>query len=323
MLDQALLDGTRLRPRPRVQRLIAEGFLRFDYRKIELVVEGAERIPASPVIYAMNHTDDFNYWPFQYHLHATRGRYTATWVKGKNYEHPVMRAFMRATNNIPIASRGYLITRDFMRAVGRRPTEDEYRALREAVNGLADPGGALPEALVGRPRDMLGRPFDPAKERYADALEALYLGLMDRFLALNEEAQRIGLDVLVFPQGTRSRRLSRGHTGLAQVALHLGATIVPVGCSGSDLIYPKRSPIASPGRVVYRVGAPIGPDELAQFSGLPGTRPFRRADEAANRERHQMLVDHVMDRIDELVDEPYRFAEGARSEGTVGTARFV
>lgn len=322
MLDQALLDRTRLHPRPLAQRLIAEGFLRFDYRKIELVVEGAERIPEGPVIYAMNHTDAFNYWPFQYHLHAKLGRYTATWVKGKNYEHPVVRAFMSATNNIPIPSRGYLITRDFMRALGRRPSDDEYRALREAVNDLADLEGALPEALVGRRRDMLGRPFDPANELYSEALERLFTGMMDRFVALNEDAQRVGLDLLVFPQGTRSKRLSRGHTGLAQIALHLGATIVPVGCSGSDEIY-RRPPFTTPGRVIYRVGAPLFPAELSVFAEPARGRPFHRAHESAGRERHQALVDHVMDRIDGLVDEPYRFAEDGRSQGTAGTARFI
>jgi 1-acyl-sn-glycerol-3-phosphate acyltransferase len=323
MLDQALLDTTRLHARPIGQRLIAHGFLRFDYRKIELVVEGASLIPARPVIYVMNHTDDFNYWPLQYHLLTQFDRYTATWVKGKNYEHPILRAFMRSTNNIPIPSRGYLITRDFMSAVGRRPTEAEYRLLRGAVDGLEATDDGLPEALIGRAREIFGRPFDPANERYVDALEAVFLRMMDRFIALNEEALAMGLDLLVFPQGTRSKRLSRGHIGLAQMALHLGATIVPVGCSGSDVIYPKRSPLTSPGRVVYRIGAPLGPDELASFAVPDGCRPFHRADEAANRERYQALVDHVMDRIDGLLDEPYRFAADARSEGTVGTARFV
>jgi 1-acyl-sn-glycerol-3-phosphate acyltransferase len=312
MLDRALLERTRLHARPLGQRLIAHGFLRFDYRRIELVVEGDGHIPATPVVYAMNHTDDFNYWPFQYHLLTKLRRYTATWVKGKNYEHPVVRTFMRATNNIPIPSRGYLITRDFMRSVGRRPTEEEYRI-----------AGPLPDALVRCKRDMLGRPFDPKKERYVDALEALFLEMMDRFVALNEEALRLGLDLLVFPQGSRSKRLSRGFPGLAQMALHLKTPIVAVGCSGSDVIYPTRSPVCSPGRVVYRVGAPIAAHDLERFAVPAGTRPFDRAGETANRGRYQALVDHVMDRINDLVDEPYRFVEGERSDGTAGTDRFV
>lgn len=323
MLDLALLDSTRLHRRPLAQRLIADGFLRFDYRKIELVVEGAERIPDRPVIYAMNHTDDFSYWPIQYHLHRTVGRYTATWVKGKNYEHPVLRTFLRSTNNIPIPSRGYLLTRDFMRTMGRSPNDAEYRAIRDAVNDLATPAGELPRELVGVKRDMLGRTFDPSVEPYEVAIEALFLSLMDRFVQLNERARDIGLDLLVFPQGTRSRRLSRGHIGLGQMALHLGMPIVPVGCSGGDVIYPTRSPFCSPGRVVYRVGAPIEPSELAAFAVPAGTKPFDRTSETQYRARYQALVDHVMDRIDGLLDDSYQYGEDGRSDGTTGTARFV
>jgi len=323
MLDRALLDSTVLHRRPIVQRVIADGFLRFDYRKIDLVVEGDETIPNRPVVYAMNHTDDFSYWPIQYHLHRTVGRYTATWVKGKNYEQPVLRTFMRSTNNIPIASRGYLITRDFLRAVGRRPTDEEYRVLREAVNDLAEPRGALPRELIAVPRDMLGRHFDPANENYALALEGLFLDLMDCFVSLNERAIRIGLDILVFPQGTRSRRLSRGHIGLAQIAMHLGVPIVPIGCSGGDVIYPARSPICKPGRVVYRIGEAIDPRSVPNASVPEGTRPFDRASETTYRPRYQTLVDHVMDRIDGLLDEPYRYGDDTRSDGTTGTNRFV
>ena len=54
-------------------------------------------IITAPVIYAMNHTDNFNYWPFQYSLHCAFQRYTATWVKGKNYEGTISSAFMRWT----------------------------------------------------------------------------------------------------------------------------------------------------------------------------------------------------------------------------------
>lgn len=323
MLDLALLDSTRLYRRPISQRLIAEGFLRLDYRKVDLVVEGEHHIPDRPVIYAMNHTDDFSYWPIQYHFHRTSGRYTATWVKGKNYENPVMRTFMRSTNNIPIASRGYLITRDFVRTMGRKPTDAEYRTIRDAVNDLSTPSSDLPRALVGEKRDMLGRAFDPSVEPYEFALESLFLELMDRFVGLNERARDIGLDLLVFPQGSRSKRLSQGHIGLAQMAAHLGTPIVPIGCSGGDVIYPTRSPLCRPGRVVYRIGQPIEPSEIASFGIPAGTKPFHRESETQYRPRYQALVDRVMDRIDGLLDEAYRYGEDGRSDGTTGTARFV
>ncbi|MCA9716357.1 MAG: 1-acyl-sn-glycerol-3-phosphate acyltransferase [Myxococcales bacterium] len=323
MLTLKLYDDIRLSLRPLSQRLIAELFLRLDYRRVKISIEGLERLPAAPVIFAMNHTDNFNYWPFQYAMHRALRRYTATWVKGKNYEHPLVSRFMQVTNNIPLASRGYLITRDCLNTVGRRPSEQEYRALRRAIETGEAAGEEAPHELDNRARDMLGRRFEPAAERYGQAMGALFSEMMRRFVALNRRAFDIGLDLLVFPQGTRSVRLSRGHIGLAQMALHLGATIVPVGCSGSDRVYPGRSFRASPGRIIYRVGEPFDPscwDELA-----PGgcDAPFQPETEARGRDGYQAIVDRVMERINTLVDEPYRFSDDRESDGTQGTARFV
>jgi len=321
MLDLALYDRVRLHPRPLVQRAIAEGFLRFDYRKVDLRVEGLERIPAAPVIYAMNHTDNFNYWPFQYTLHRRLQRYTASWVKGKNYEGAISSAFMRWTNNIPVASRGYLITRDFVSTVGRQPTGQEYRALRRAVDELAPVAGDVPAAILERPRDILGHRFEPSRQSYPQAIRRLMQRLMARFVDSNRRALALGLDVLVFPQGSRSRRLSRGHTGLAQVALHLGATIVPVGCSGSDRVYTSRSIVAQPGSITYRIGEPIKPDH---WRGIGPREPFEPfADEDPHQVAFQAVVDEVMERIDGLLDEPYRFSDDRESEGTTGVDRFV
>jgi 1-acyl-sn-glycerol-3-phosphate acyltransferase len=324
MLDLALYDRIRLNTRPPVQRLIADGFLRFNYRKVDLQVEGMENIPDHPVIYAMNHTDNFNYWPFQYSLHVRKKRYTAAWVKGKNFEHPAVSAFMRYTNNIPIASRGYLITRDFIATMRRRPTDDEYRAIRDAVNHDAPiPEGAVPRELTHTPRDMMGRRFDPARESYPTALDQLFRTMMRRFLELNAHALAIGLDLLVFPQGTRSIRLSRGHIGVIQAALALKATVVPVGCNGSDLVYPGKSFVAKPGRIVYRVGKPFEPEDFADLAPTEGFEPFSRETEAVHRARLQALTDRVMERIDTLLDERHRFSDDRTSDGTRGTARFV
>jgi 1-acyl-sn-glycerol-3-phosphate acyltransferase len=323
MLDLSLLENTRLRRRPLAQSVIAELFLRVDYRKLDLVVEGLERIPAGPVIYAMNHTDNFNYWPFQYEIRRKLRRYTATWVKGKNYENKVTGTFMRVTNNIPLASRGYIITRDALAVLGRRPTDDEYRALREAIDVGRPVDGLIPRALLDTPRDILGRRFDPSREHYVEALDALFNEMIRRFVALNERALEIGLDLLVYPQGSRSIRLSRGHIGLGQMALHLGATIVPVGCSNGDLVYASRSPVCRPGRIVYRVGAPIPPEELRPFAVEGGFTPFDRDAEHAHRERFQGVVDLVMSRIDGLVDPRHRFSDDGRSDGARGTDRFL
>jgi hypothetical protein len=280
----------------------------------------------------MNHTDRFNYWPFQYKLWRAHGRYTATWVKGKNYESPFTAKFMELTNNIPIVSRGYLITRDCLSTLGRVPDDREYEALRTAVDAAAhgDADGiealrrAVPAVLLDRPRDILGRFFDPAGESYPQAIDRLFREMMRRFVRLNEQAFEKGLDLLVFPQGTRSIRLSRGHGGLGQIALRFRRTIVPVGCNGSDRIYPGTSPVARGGRVVYRFGEPIRWDGAARpFQILEPFEPFTPEADAAHRERFQGLVDLVMDRINDLLDGPYRYGADRESDGTRGAARFL
>ncbi|PIE16485.1 MAG: hypothetical protein CSA66_07315 [Proteobacteria bacterium] len=330
MLDLPRIRRIRLSARPRVQRLIGTIALWPNYSlppRVKIRLEGLERVPAGPVLYAMNHTDRYNYWPFQYQLWRTAGRFTATWVKGKYYERELLARFMEWTNNIPTVSRGYIITKDVGATLGRRPTDEEYAALRGLVDARAGAPG-LPELpsvapLFKRARDILGRPFDPTRETWDEAISAVFDAMMARFVELNREAVELGLDVLIFPQGTRSKRLSRGHIGLPQIALTLGLPIVPVGCSGSDKVYPGSSPFAKGGEVIYRFGAPIGPGEQAAFApGEPFT-PFSPAAERAHRERFQGLVDVVMDRIEGLVDEEYRFASGKMSGGVKGSDRFV
>ena len=93
-----------------------------------------------------------------------------------------------------------------------------------AEGRTVEPGDAVPRALLERPRDMLGRRFDPARERYGEAVDALFRAFMRRFVELNREAAELGLDLLIFPQGPRSKRLSKGHIGLAQIGFerHIG-----------------------------------------------------------------------------------------------------
>src|SRR5690606_15126531 len=151
-------------------------------------------------------------------------------------------------------------------------SQREYTLLREAVDARARGGeGPLPEPpnvpaeLYASGRNPLGLRFDPERGDYADYIRHLFHAMMARFTALNREAVAIGLDLLVFPQGTRSRRLLPAHDGIAQMALHLRIPIVPIGCNGADLVYPGASPFARRGRIVYRVGEPIPHAELAPF----------------------------------------------------------
>lgn len=330
MLDLDRIARIRLKAEPVFQRVVALTLLGPNYElppRVTIDFEHADRVPDEPVVFAMNHTDRYNYWPFQYAWWRRRGRYTATWVKGKYYENEWVGRFMEMTNNIPTVSRGYLITKDVLATLGRRPSDDEYKALRALVNAAAhgesvEPDPCIPAPILERPRDMLGRRFDPTVERYGTAVDELFRAMMRRFVELNEEASGKGLDLLIFPQGTRSIRLSKGHIGLAQMAMHLRSTVVPVGCSGSDRLYPGSSPVAKPGRVVYRFGEPLRPEDAAAWVD-ESFEPFTPEAETAFRDRFQTYVDDVMERIDGLVDPEYRFAEDRESSGVSGSERFV
>lgn len=307
MLDIPRMDRIRLSSKPRAQRLVAGAVLAPNYGLggVRIALEHVDRLPEEPVVFAMNHTDRYNYWPFQYALWRRHQRYTATWVKGKYYESPWVGRFMEMTNNIPTVSRGYVIAKDFAETLGRQPTDAEYAALRARVDG-GDSDAEIPRALLSVPRSILGRRFDPTRETYFAAIRATFRELMDRFVSLNEEVFSRGLDLLVFPEGTRSLRVSKGHIGLAEIALKFQRIVVPVGCSGSDRVYPGSSPIARRGNIVYRFGEPIRPSARLPEDFVP----FDPDHEARHRETLQGYVDEVMARIDALVDPEYRSEDG-------------
>ncbi len=333
MLDLPLLERLSLVRRPRSQRIMGV-LLALNYRwlpGVEIEVENAERIPETPVVFAMNHTDRYNYFPFQFYLWRRFDRFTATWVKGKYYESPLLARFMESMLQLPTVSRGYLIAKDFLACIGRRPSEQEYALLREAVDARAKGGAgvlpappSVPAELYVSGRNPLGLRFDPDQGDYADYIRHLFHAMMARFTSLNREAVSIGLDLLVFPQGTRSRRLLPAHDGIAQMALHLRIPIVPVGCNGADRVYPGASPFARRGRIVYRIGEPIPHAELADFHIEAPYAPFSAEAERQYADRFAGVAARVTDRIDGLLDPEYRRASQLETGPIVqGVDRFV
>jgi len=333
MLDLPRLDRIRLTPVPVFQKLTAM-LLYPNYRwlpGVDIVFEGNERVPDERVIFAMNHTDRYNYFPFLYHYNELDGRYMAVWVKGKYYETRLVGAFMEKTNQLPTVSRGYIITKEFEASVGRRPSEHEYELLRRWVDGTAlgpnadvvpDPD-ELPRALLETPRNVLGHPFDPEKTDFASHVNSIFALMMKRFVELNEETRHANLDILIFPQGTRSVRLLPSHVGISQIALHLKQPIVPVGCNGSDRVYPGASPIAKRGRIVYRFGDPIRYEDLAAFHVSEAFAPFSAEAEHKHKTSFEGVAALVTDRIEALLDPEYRRAEDSGVDAVKGTDRFV
>ena len=334
MLDLPRLQRIRLMPRPIGQIAFGWSVLAPNYRLlpgIDIEIENIDRIPREPVIFAMNHTDRFNYFPLMYKLWRTKGRYMTVWVKGKYYETVAAGMFMELTSNIPTVSRGYIITKDFTLTMGRRPTEAEYDTLRARVDAEADPDSdpssvdisQIPEKLLHTKRDILGVQFDPNQESYAHGINNVFAAMIREFVKLNERSFDLGLDLLVFPQGTRSIRLLRGRIGMMEIALRYKKTIVPVGCNGCDLIYTGSVPIAKKGKVVYRIGEPIHYDELSEFHIDEPFEPFSVEAEHKHRDKFQAAADLVMNRINDLLDPEYQFSADLKSTGVWGTSRFM
>ena len=277
--------------------------------RTEVVMEGLENYPMDqPCFVAMNHTDRFNYMPFMMTLDRLGLNPVAPWVKGKYYQHWALAAILRASSCIPVPSRGFILSLDFKRVMNRRPTREEYRELRDFTDGKRD---TTDNPEVQRFLESLGRPFG----EYFDGLFATVSGEVIR---INEEALERGYYPLVFPQGTRSRRLSRGHTGLAQMSLHLGLPILPIGVSGSDRIYPGDKPRAQGGRVTYRIGRLMHFDRLEEAYTPLSLRAAQQ-----HGDRFQEVVDQVMDEVNELVDPDYRYSEDRQSDGVKGVGRFL
>jgi 1-acyl-sn-glycerol-3-phosphate acyltransferase len=331
MLDLARLRRIKLSRRPLGQVVVGNLGLALDYRfprRTEIVIEGAENIPAKGGAFlAMNHTDRYNYWPFQYQMYRLGLPFTATWVKGKYYENNWVGAFMDSTNNIPMPSRGYVITTEFRKAAGRPPSEKEYRVLRDLVDGRRGAEDPLPEDAGAELREFLS-PAGNAKSaaEFLRRFDQLFDSMIREVVELNRRAiENLELNVLVFPEGTRSRRLSRGHVGLAQIAQYLGAPIIPVGCNGSDKLYPGNSPLSKGGRVVYRVGKPLTVDgpELAALRVPRDVLPFTAEATQRYDAKYTAIIEVVMGRIEELLDPEYQRAPDGADATARGAERFV
>ena len=329
MLDLDRLDRIRLSARPIGQLIVGNVGLGLDYRfprKTEIVLDGArEHIPKKGGVFlAMNHTDRYNYWPFQYAMYRAGLPFTATWVKGKYYENRFIGAFMDSMNNIPLPSRGYVIATEFRKRAGRPPSDAEYRVLRDLVDGKKSPSEAL-DASSGELAAFIAPEGGP--EQFLARFDALFNRMLRRVVDLNRQAiEELGLNVLVFPEGTRSLRLGKGLNGIAQISQYLGAPIVPVGCNGSDRLYPGNSPFSKGGRVVYRVGPPLCVDgpELSPFRVPPDDAlPFSNQAAARHGKRYDAITRVVMDRIDALLDPEYRRASDATQPAEHGVGRFL
>ena len=319
MINLERLNRINLHPVPFGQKIVANLMLLPNYnwpgKRTNITLEGKENFPrGGGSILIMNHTDRYNYWPFQYKLYREGLGFTATWVKGKYYENAAIGWFMDKTNNIPLPSKGYVFARDFKEVMERVPSDTEYTALKAYLDGKATRDEAVKQGGDGVAK-FLDRPWPDGQGDYAKSLEARFREMMERVVEINMDGLRKGLNLLIFPQGTRSKRLTKGLTGAAQMILFSKAPVVPVGCNGSDAAYPGNSPLSSGGNLVYRIGKPLHADrELAPWKIDEPFVPFTQSAEKFQK-NFRGVTDYLMDRINELLDPPYQYGEAELEKG--------
>ena len=285
--------------------------------RAHLSVEGMEHIPQRPVIFSPNHTHKFDFLPIRSAL-LHQGMQLMTWIKARDYKHPGMRWMLGKGGNIPLVSRGFLLAADFTAVLGRKPSEDEYRQLRDCIDGDQPLADSLLTPL-SVPRKIAGVAVDFSRG-YRSALRAAYHALMNETLRHARHGRDVGRHQHIYPQGATSRQLTQGHSGAVQAALALGVPIVPVGLSGCrEVFVGKDHPLTRGGRVTLRFGAPI---EVARDLVPDGFRPFHPDDEDASREPLQRQTDVVMAAINGLCEPAYQWADDLRSDARQGLGRF-
>ena len=304
---------------PYAQIFIARVILGVDYRlptkRTSVSMDGLEHLDSDePMMVAMNHTDRYNYMPFMRELDQLGISPVAPWVKGKYYQNPWLAKLLCWCACMPIPSRGFLLTLDWLARTGRQPDRSEYRQLRMLGDGELEEIDLSPTML-----DYLKKAPGGGPEGFFPAFQQHFEGLSAEVVRINKEAMEKGYRPLVFPQGTRSRKLTRGFSGIVQMALHTGVRIVPVGVSGSDLLYPGDNPFTKGGHVHYSIGEPFDPRSVdAPQNFVPLT--IRASQEHGST--FEGLTGILMDRINNLLPAEYQFAQSEEEE-FAGAERFV
>ena len=304
---------------PYLQIMIARVCLGLDYsrphRRTTISIDGLERLEGDePMMVAMNHTDRFNYMPFMKEL--DRGGFSplAPWVKGKYYQSSWLGRWLNWCACIPIPSRGFLLTLDWVHRMQRKPAVDEYRQLR--VLGDGEWSG---ESLEPAVEEYLNKAPGQGPDGFFQAFQSHFEGFSSHVVRINREAMERGYRPLVFPQGMRSRMLTRGFSGVVQMALHTGVRIVPVGVSGSDKLYPGNNPFSRGGHVHYSVGEPFDPRD----GGAPTDFvPLAIRASRSHGDVFEELTQRLMDRINDLLPPEYQYAPD-ESENVQGADRFL
>ena len=306
MIDIEYMNKIKLVSQPMGQKIVANCLLLPNYhifQKVDIRIENAERIPrGESVIFAMNHTDRFNYWPFQYKILKMREFPFATvWVKAKYYKNAFLAKGLDLCNLIPVPSMGYLIEEFYRKKFNHKMERGLYRAVKDMVDGRITEAVGPQERAAVEAMQAMG-------DQFLEFIRGYYEDVMERVAELSRIALcERQLNLIIFPEGTRSVTLSEGRTGLAQLALHLKKRIVPVACNNSEEVYTGSLPFARSGWITYRIGEPLSVnDQLKEFRIGEPFRLFSRESQQRYREQFEGVTRTVMSSIDGMLDEKYR-----------------
>jgi 1-acyl-sn-glycerol-3-phosphate acyltransferase len=287
-------------------------------RRVHFVAEGADDLPRRPAIIVANHTHKLD-WVILRWMGLAQDRPQCNWVKPRTYEEG-WGLFLDRTANVPVVSRGYLLAADFRALHDRPPTEAEYRAMRDHL----DTGVPLPDepdfaAVAHRPRQILGRRFDPEHETWRACIDDLFAEMMARTLEHTRSLCDRGCDLQIMPQGVTSPRLTKGRPGALQAALALGLPLVPAGVNGFLRAWGDRGRMvpAHGGTITVRYGKPWFPKPI------PGLEPFHPASERAHADALEAGTRDAMERIADLLDPEHGWAGEGDHTDLVGVDRFV
>jgi len=307
MIDPEYLKKIRLVTSPIGQQIVAALLLFPNYRifaNVDIQVENIERIPRDEnVIFAMNHTDRYNYWPFQYKLWSMNSfAYTTVWVKGKYYRNAALAKCLDLCNLIPVPSMGYLIEEYYKKKFKKRLDRNLYRSIKDIIDGKY-------ESVESYPRKA-AEVINAMGEQFVEFLKAQYDLIMERVAELSRTAlSEQNLNLIIFPEGTRGTQLGEGRTGIAQLALATGKRIIPVGCNNSDEVYTGTLPFARSGRIVYRIGEPLSLDNhLRDYAISEPFKLFSKESQRKYKRQFEEVTKIVMENINKLLDEKYRRA---------------
>ncbi|MBI3032337.1 1-acyl-sn-glycerol-3-phosphate acyltransferase [Candidatus Woesearchaeota archaeon] len=305
------LTSVDVSPKSKRQRLVTYPTLGLNFwllPGLDIQIIGLDKlIDDQQYIFAMNHTDSFNYLPFTYKL-LRSGKNATVWIKGKNYRHWIGRKFFDAMGMIPVLPTNYLLHQMYARCFSSSTndhkvlTDTEYRLLKDVFECKTTSDDALRKSSRPELAYMLVR---------MDEIRFYHDQLMQQVGRLTFQAlQEYGLSLLIFPEGTRNIRLDEARIGLAQVALRTEVPVVPVSCSGGPEIYPGKNPFAKKGRITYVIGDPLTVDGALQPYAVSDSLPLlSRVSTEAHRTQFEGATKLIMQRIHDGLDDRHRNVE--------------